>query len=117
MTDVVVTLPKSFGLKRWQDEGDNPGEPWSGNLYAFTVPGVPDIERGDRVYVVHDGRLIGYAPLVKVRVTSSSEPRRPKRTALIRGGAAVAVTIPERIRGFRGYRYRWWDRGKEEVLS
>lgn len=27
MTDVVVTLPKSFGLKAWIEEGDAAGEP------------------------------------------------------------------------------------------
>jgi hypothetical protein len=32
---------------------------------------------------------------------------------LVRHGA-VAVTIPERIHGFRGYRQRWWPREAEQ---
>ena len=28
--DVVVTVPKSFGLDTWIEEGDAAGEPWSG---------------------------------------------------------------------------------------
>ena len=30
MTDVVVTVPLSFGLDTWIAEGDAAGEPWSG---------------------------------------------------------------------------------------
>ena len=67
------------------------------------------------MYVVHNGRLIGYAPLVSVRATVSSNGRR--RTELIRAGGAVAVTIPEEIRGFRGFRYRWWDREDEAPVK
>lgn len=32
---------------------------------------------------------------------------------LIRRGGAVAVTIPQQIPGFRGFRYCWWDRALE----
>lgn len=113
MSDVVVTLPKKFGIDRWYAEGDRPGEPWSGRYYGFSVSGVPDVERGDRVYVVYDGELIGYAPLIKVGVTTSTG--KPRRSELIRGGDAVACTIPERVPGFRGYRYRWWDREQEVI--
>lgn len=33
--------------------------------------------------------------------------------ALVRRAGAVAVTIPEPITGFRGWRYRWWPREAE----
>jgi len=110
MTDVEVTLPKSFGLERWLDEGDAPGEPWTGRYYAFSVSGKPDIKPGERVYVVHDGRLIGYAPLVALVAEG-------RRTSLIRGGGAVACTIDRQIGGFRGYRYRDWDRTEERPMG
>jgi hypothetical protein len=32
---------------------------------------------------------------------------------LVRHAGAVACTIPEPIRGFQGWRYRWWDRSVE----
>jgi hypothetical protein len=32
---------------------------------------------------------------------------------LVRRDGAVAVTIPEPIRGFQGFRYRWWPREQE----
>jgi hypothetical protein len=35
------------------------------------------------------------------------------RYALVRHGDAVAVTIDEFVRGFRGWRYRWWNRDIE----
>lgn len=107
MTDVVVTVPKSFGLERWVAEGDAAGDPWSGEEWGFFLGGhPPKIEPGERVYIVHNGRLRGYAPLVRVVPTD-------RGFALVRRGNAVAVTIDETIKGFRGYRYRWWDRNDE----
>jgi len=35
------------------------------------------------------------------------------RWAIGRKGGAVAVTIPEQVRGFRGFRPRWWYREQE----
>jgi len=108
MSDVVVTVPKSFGLARWVDEGDPAGEPWSGELWAFYLyGGVPKIDPGERVYVVCNGKLRGYSPLIQLKTRNLS--RDGATCALIRGGDAVAVTIPEAIVGFQGFRYRWWD--------
>jgi len=123
MPDLVVTLPLNFtwpgargrkGLAAWLMEGDPAGEPESGAEYGFTVgSAVPDVQRGDRIYVVHNKHLIGYAPLWLVSVRSGTSPRR---TSLIRRGRAMAVTIDERIPGFRGWRYRWWDRSLERPI-
>ena len=63
---------------------------------------MPSILFGDRVYVVCEDRLRGYALLVQMA-------REGRCIHLVRGGGAVAVTIPERITGFRGWRYRWWE--------
>ena len=107
MSDVVVTVPKSFGLDRWIAEGDAAGEPWTGEEWAFYLGGaVPRIEPGERVYVVFGGKLRGYSPLIRV-------VRRDHGCALVRGGGAVAVTIDMPIIGFRGFRYRSWDRTDE----
>jgi hypothetical protein len=110
MSDVVVTVPKDR-WEEWIDEGDLPGETWGtgdagkDGWYDFYLGGpFPDIAPGERVYVVAHGRLRGYAPLVRV-------DRRAR--SLVRQGGAVAVTIDEPIRGFRGWRYRWWDRADE----
>ena len=107
MADVVVTVPKSFGLDTWIAEGDPAGEPWSGELWAFYIGGArPNISPAERVYVVNNGRLRGYAPLVRLDWDGS-------RGALIRGGGAVAVTIQQYIQGFQGWRYRWWKQEDE----
>ena len=105
--DVVVTVPKSFGLDTWIAEGDLPGQPWSGEDWHFYLGGpVPNIKPGERVYVIYDGKLRGYAPLVRVE-------RYDRSYALVRHNDAQAITIDEYIRGFRGFRYRWWDRRVE----
>lgn len=108
--DVVVTVPKSFyfagktGLAAWVAEGDLPGDEWSGEDSHFYLGGpVPNIKPGERVYVVCEGKLRGYAPLVRI------EREDGCRYALVRRGSAVAVTIERSIVGFRGFRYRDWD--------
>lgn len=107
MSDVVVTLPKRFGLEAWIAEGDPAGAPWSGEEWHFYLGGSrPRIEPGERVYVVYDGRLIGYSLLVRIETT-------PTGFALVRHGGAVAVTIDEHIKGFRGFQYRWWHPAEE----
>lgn len=112
MSDVVVTVPQTFrhpcapgkmGLQAWLAEGDAPGSLWSGTLWEFMTWGArPQIESGERVYVVCEKRLVGYAPLVWLRSFGN-------RIVFVRGGGAVAVTIATPIVGFRGWRYRWWD--------
>jgi hypothetical protein len=112
--DVVVTVPKSFGLDIWIAEGDAVGEPWSGEEWGFFLGGHwPRIEPGERVYVVFNGRLRGYAPLVRIEPVDENIDNR---YALVRHGGAVAVTIPEFIKGFRGYRYRWWSLESETAF-
>gem|GEM_PF-5129882 len=65
MSDVVVTVPKRL-WEDWIEEGDLPGESWSGEEWHFYLSGaVPRIQPGERVYVVAYGRLRGYAPLVR----------------------------------------------------
>lgn len=120
MSDVVVTVPKNFtdwgsdgfelnlrGLAAWIYEGDAapPGSTcWSGTEWHFELGGhKPNISEGERVYVVCEGKLRGYAPLLYLDDLDRG------RWSLVRGGDAVAVTIDEPIRGFQGWRYRWWE--------
>ena len=119
--DIVVTVPKNFthqcapgkrGLAAWIAEGDAAGDEWTEKTWNFTTWGTkPNIELGERVYIVCENRLRGYAPLVDMYF----EPARDSRgyIDLVRAGGAVAVTIDEKIVGFRGWRKRWWDRVDE----
>lgn len=107
--DVVVTVPQSFGLDTWINEGDPAGAAsWSGDEWHFYLGGYPPkMNTGDRVYVVYNGVLRGYAPLVRIDESENGG------YGLVRHGGAIAVTIPEYVQGFRGFRYRWWDRSIE----
>ena len=110
MSDVVVTIPQSFGLDTWIEEGDLPGQSWSGEEWHFYMGGSPpDIKPGERVYVVYKGKLRGYSPLVRVEKYGLGTSY-----ALVRHNSAEAVTIDEPIKGFRGFRYRFWDRADEK---
>ena len=121
MSDVVVTVPKTFrhpsapgkrGLAAWIAEGDAAGEPATGIQWGFFTYGTfPRIQPGERLYVVCEGKLRGYSPLTGLRFY----PRHGRIVSqgaviFIRRGGAVPVTIAGEIIGFRGWRYRWWDR-------
>lgn len=66
-----------------------------------------------RCYVVAHNRLRGYAPLYAIETDETGKEMR----AFIRRGGAVACTIGEPIPGFRGWRYRWWERSVENPFS
>jgi hypothetical protein len=129
MADIVVTVPKNFrygdkvGLAAWLSEGDAPGDPWSGDSYDFTTWGFcPKIQKGERVYVVCEARLVGYAPLTYIMfgedLLGTNRPTRVQDSIVLgRAGGAVACTIDLPIVGFRGWRYRWWDREDEKPLD
>ena len=110
MADVVVTVPKWY-WEDWLAEGCLAGEFYphlSHPQWVFTVPTAPKIDPDERVYVVAHGSLRGYAPLIEIDYETFG------KFGLVRGGGAVALTIPGPIKGFRGYRYRWWDREVEQ---
>jgi hypothetical protein len=66
MSDVCVTVPMRL-WEEWIDEGDLPGEPYTGDTFHFWLGGpLPEMQPGERVYVVAHGRLRGYAPLVGI---------------------------------------------------
>lgn len=107
MSDVVVTVPKRM-WDEWIAEGDTPGAGASGDEYAFYLAGPrPDIRPGERVYIVAHGKLRGYAPLTRIVSAGNG-------FALCRRGGAVACTIDQSIRGFRGWQHRTWDRTDEK---
>ena len=111
--DLVVTVPKD----RWRDwlaEGDCAGTPTSGREYEFSVGTKPPIQCGERLYIVAHGKLRGYAPVTSVSFIRAPQPGLPTRYFIRRRGDAVACTITEQIRGFRGWRKVWWSREEEQ---
>jgi len=113
MPDVVVTVPKNFefngkrGLAAWIAEGDLPGDPWGGEDWHFYLGGnAPNINPGERVYVVCEGKLRGYSELIRIE-------REGNYIGLVRHNRSEAVTLADPIKGFQGFRYRWWNREDE----
>lgn len=105
MADIVVTVPKWFWFD-WILEGDAAGERETGEEWGFTCGWQrPPATPGDRCYIVAHDRLRGYAPITRV-----AKDEDGRGYAIGRKGGAVAVTVPERIVGFRGWRERWWSR-------
>ena len=111
MADVIVTVPKRL-WEDWIGEGDAAGVPPTGGEWVFWTWGSePQIKPGERVYIVAHGKLRGYAPLT--RLVFEGPQAGLGRIGFVRRAEAVAVTIATPIRGFRGFRYRWWDRNDE----
>ena len=113
MTDFVGTCPKDFWME-WLREGDVAGTEESGQEYYWRTrhPLAEQVHPGDRLYIVANGKLRGYAPIVSVQF----DPQ--KRTWwLVRKGGAVACTVDEYIRGFQGLRKRWWLRSREKPFE
>lgn len=108
-SDVVVTVPKHHWVA-WIEEGDLPGDSATGEEWGFFLGGDPPAEFsrliGRRCYIVSHGRLRGYAPITAVE-------RTDRGWVIGRQGGAVACTITEPISGFRGFRWRWWERSAE----
>lgn len=106
MSDLVVTVPKGMWFD-WIDEGDAAGESPTGEEWGFYLGGArPDIQRGDRLYIVAHGRVRGYAPVTR-------SVRYGSQWVICREAGAVAMTIPEPVKGFQGWRRRWWERTVE----
>lgn len=107
--DVVVTVPKGTWAE-WIAEGDLPGQAPLYESHFWLGGALPKMELHERVYIVAHGKLRGYAPLVAIEKRCRL---RPAVGCLLRRGGAQAVTIQAPIRGFQGWRYRWWERDIE----
>ena len=109
MSDCVVTVPKGLWAE-WIAEGDLPGEEAAFESHFWLGGNLPLVDFGQRVYIVAHGKLRGYSPLVRIERSCAL---RPSVGCLVRAGGAQAVTIDEPIRGFQGFRYRFWNREDE----
>jgi hypothetical protein len=119
MPDLVGTCPKNF-WEQWLAEGGLPGEAGDTLRYHWLTnhPLAKAARRGDRFYIVAHGKLRGYAPIVEVEYNEApdswvSVAPADFRYSIVRQSGAVACTIPEPIKGFRGLRLRWWKREDE----
>lgn len=108
MSDLVVTCPKDLWL-RWLAEGDCAGDRPSGEEWGWWLhrgASEPPILPGELLYVVAWGRLRGAAPVTRV-------VRADGRWIICRRAGAVALTLPEPVLGFRGWKGRWWLKESE----
>lgn len=105
--DLVGTVPMAR-WEEWIEEGDLPGDEWLGDYYGWETRDhtAKNAHPGDLFYIVAHGKLRGYAPVARVIWWEGAY-------RIIRGPGAVACTLPDEIKGFRGLRVRWWSRERE----
>ncbi len=110
MADVVVCVPRAK-WRDWIGEGVLAGQS-STQRFGFYVRSAerPPIEPGDRVYVIAWDRLRGYAPLVELK-------EEPDGYTFVRTGNAVSCTLPAEVKGFPGWKLRWWQLADEQPFA
>lgn len=121
MSDIVVTVAKTFtlpsapglkGLAAWIKGVLSTVEPLSFDYFCEHTIGCarPQIAAAERVYILCEGRIRGFCPLIGIREV----PHAGKNTfRLLLGAGGEAVTVPWDVNGFGGWCYRWWDRSDE----
>lgn len=112
MSHLVVTCPKNFWWD-WIAEGDAAGDPPTGTEWGWWMSDrgpKPPIEPGERLYIVAWGLLRGYAPVTRLVHERGTENGS---WVICREAGAVAVTIDDPIKGFQGWRRRWWKPEQE----
>ena len=112
MADLVGTCPKDF-WQEWIAEGDAAGDPETGEEWGWYTGHhlAEKILPGDRFYVVAHGKLRGWATVTRIGRDAGNG------WIIYRKGNAVACTISQGIPGFRGLRFRWWDRNNEQPFE
>lgn len=112
--NLVVSVSKTF-WREWIAEGDAAGDSPTGTEWGYFMGGrKPNIQAGDRLYIVAHGMLRGYAPVTRLTTSTGqlvgSDTILPpfEKWCICREGNAVAVTVHQKIKGFQGWRYVWW---------
>jgi hypothetical protein len=109
MSDIIITWPKRRALESYLEELK---KAWlAGRVIGYRVASRPNVEEGDRCYVVHSGKLRGWNEIFAVEYRGdvidplTHKPMRPGYY-IIRD--AEWHPCPEPLKemvGFRGYRY------------
>jgi hypothetical protein len=110
MADIVVTIPKLEYENFAQELEDMKRDP---ELQKFwTLPRIPkNLNAGDRMYLVHSGRV---AYSVRVNIIEEDSETQCETTGRTWGGGCQVFGNDLReekgpdVRGFQGFRYRWW---------
>jgi hypothetical protein len=110
--DLIITWPKSRALSSYERELRLTAA--SGNVINFRVPSTPK-ELCERCYVVHDGKVRGWSPIIEYADREDNKVLDPVTEEYWPAGIYI-VRSPEwnpiknaadklKIKGFRDYRY------------
>jgi len=108
--DCIVTIPKRVNLRDWMGEVQQVEENPEMTL-NFRVAFKPNVQKGDRCYVVHDGEVIGYHIVDGVKTLDGFKCETTgkfwkKGTYIIRKGRFYPLKQKVELKGFRGVRYK-----------
>ena len=110
MTDILITIPKKVKRETWMKEAKDVEKDPTMTL-NFRVPFKPDVKKGDKCFVVHDGEVLGFHYVDGVKQMDGFKCQTtgkwwPKGFYIQRSGKFHPLKKKERMKGFRGIRYR-----------
>lgn len=113
MTDLILTWPKHRPLDSYLRELKLAAE--RNEVINFRVSGCPVVGAGDRCYMVHDGAMRGWSPILEVAHRGPRQVRRvasddrsgfwPEGWYVVRKPVWTPLDEPVPMRGFQGFRY------------
>ncbi len=107
MTDLVITWPKTRPLDSYLEECEKAAE--AGFVVNYRVANRPDVEIGDRCYVVYDGAVRGWQVIYgcwwRDDVTDPTTGRLMKPGYYVVRDPAWNPIEPIPMKGFQGFRY------------
>ena len=107
--DIVVTIPKS---EYKNDDAETELMQREGGCQFWCMKKMPtNLHIGDRVYFVRDGKVESSMRVIDIRKNgeqSCDTTFRQWRGHLIYMNDLRQETLPFKIKGFQGFRYRWW---------
>jgi hypothetical protein len=111
--DLILTWPKTRPLDSYLRELTLAQE--RGEVINFRVSGQPNVKGGRRCYMVHDGAMRGWLPIVEVVYRGPREVRRvvsdarsgfwPEGWFVVRKPRWTPLAEPVKMQGFQGFRY------------
>jgi hypothetical protein len=106
--DIVVTWPKSRTLDDYVTELAKAKD--DGKVINFRVANRPNVQPGDRCYMVHDGAIRGWTKVLEVRrsrivVNVKTGEHMAPGLFIVRDPEWHALDEPIPMKGFQGFRY------------
>lgn len=102
--DIIITIPKNI---KWEDYQKELKAAKNGEVLNFKVNHFPKTQKGNKCYIIHDGKVKGYmiiSNLSEKEFTCTTTNKKWKGKFIERTGDFHNIDEYD-MKGFQGYRY------------